>query len=390
LEERLNGIEEVVSSNLIGSTNVQWYEDGKARSEAYSTETDRDARAVALRAAKRKGELVMVPSREELSDWIAFKLAVGKTPWRSVVAGWQENLRKTGTSPCTLTALKAADDYLEACYKKQKAGLMSDDTIRHKKQKIEAFGAYFNSDIIDTIKKESIEAWLEGNPEIVKPATFNNWRKHIVAFFAYWVEETILHHNPAGRIDILPDKKDHVGILTIRQTAALFSYALEKKNTILGRVACEAFAGIRFSGAGRLGADDLITEDRKLRIPASKMKAGSRFSSDKFPDTVWLWLEKNPPEQWLPLTESQYMHEKSDLFEDAGIPHPHNCLRHSFATYHLNALADPGLTSVLLAHGNPKMLWQHYNGEASTKDSKAYWTITPETAGEMAKKVGSP
>jgi hypothetical protein len=118
------------------------------------------------------------------------------------------------------------------------------------------------------------------------------------------------------------------------------------------------------------------------------MKAGSRFSSDKFPPTVWSWLEKNPPTEWVPLSESQYMHEKTNLFDTAIGVHPHNCLRHGFATYHLNAWADPGLTSVLLAHGNPKMLWKHYNGEASTKDSLRYWTITPETAASIAKEEG--
>jgi site-specific recombinase XerD len=364
-------------------------ENNKAITAFFSTAEAANAHAADLRAAKRRGEVVLMPTREELEDWSAFRRATEGHAWQSVVAGWREHLRAHNSLPCTLTCEDAAWRYLEMAEAKVTAGMLASDTVRHKRQKIGAFGNHFVAATLDTIKKEDIEAWLKTIPRIVEPGTFNNWRKHLSAFFSYWVDERIITENPVERIDILPDEKDHVGILTIRQTASLFSYALENKSAILGRIACEAFAGIRFSGAGRMDADDMVTEDHKLRIPGRKMKAKDRFSSDKFPPTVWAWLEKDPAENWTALTGVQYMHEKSDLFRDAKVPHPHNCLRHSFATYHLNAWADPGLTSTLLAHGSPKMLWKHYNGEASTKDSCAYWTITPDSAKAIATKESS-
>jgi hypothetical protein len=73
------------------------------------------------------------------------------------------------------------------------------------------------------------------------------------------------------------------------------------------------------------------------------------------------------------------------IFTDAKVPHPHNCLRHSFCTYHVAAFKNPGLTATILCHRNQGMLWARYNGNATQDQGKRYWTITPETASTLAE-----
>ena len=359
---------------------VSRYVDRKAKAEFFSTAEARDQRAKDLREALRKGEIIQIPTRAEGAAWAAFRESTKGHSWQEVVSGWKEHMRATNTLPCTITCTEARDQYLEWCYKKVSENTMSEDTYRHKNQKISDFGTTFGSALLNTVVTADLEAWLD-DLSLDAAATWNNWRKHTVAFFAHF--DDFLSRNPAERIKIRDDSIEEVGILTVRQTAKLFAYALEKEPVALGRLACEAFAGIRFSSAVRLEKKDLNFEDRNIILPAHKIKTRRRFASDKFPATVWEWLKRTTPDCWT-LTPSEYMHLKSEIFSEAKVPHPHNCLRHSFCTYHVNAFENPGLTALLLAHKNQQQLWDHYFGRATSAASKDYWTITPDTVGEMA------
>jgi hypothetical protein len=77
------------------------------------------------------------------------------------------------------------------------------------------------------------------------------------------------------------------------------------------------------------------------------------------------------------MTPRQYLEAKTAAFVRADVPHPHNCLRHGFASYHVAAFNDPSKTSVILCHKSPKMLWDTYKGMAKQPDGLAYFKITP-------------
>lgn len=61
----------------------------------------------------------------------------------------------------------------------------------------------------------------------------------------------------------------------------------------------------------------------------------------------------------------------------ADVPHPRNCLRHSFTSYHVAANKDAARTSVILCHTSPAMLWRHYKGRATEADGLAWFRIVP-------------
>src|SRR5690606_11556432 len=133
---------------------------------------------------------------------------------------------------------------------------------------------------------------------------------------------------PVDGVKQRDDSTGEVGILTVDATAHLFAFALrsERHTACVGRLALEAFVGLRFSSGCRLEKSDINFADRGILLPKAKIKTKKRHYIDQLPDQVWEWLKVTPAACW-DLTARQYMELKSNLFIEAGVPHPHNCLR---------------------------------------------------------------
>ncbi len=364
---------------------VQWRVDGQVKSEYFKEAKDRDKRAGELARARIKGVLVQVPQRAEQAEWQAFKTTIGDTPWQDVVEGWKAHLKASGTVPSSLTVKEAVETYVKEIEALEAEGQLSEDTVRQKRQKVEAFAVTFGSNRLTEITGDDIEDWIESDLGYQNPHTFNNWRKHIRTFYDQHRKQ--IRQNPCDDIRTRSDATEHVGILTPVQTAKLFSYALtNNRRHLIGRLALEAFAGLRFASAYRLEKADINFQDRGLLLPKHKIKTKRRHYIDGLPDSLWSWLAATNDACWS-LTPAEYMKEKSQLFTDAKVEHPHNCLRHSFCTYHVAAFKNPGLTATILCHRNQGMLWARYNGNATQEQGKLYWTITPKTAAAIARKA---
>jgi hypothetical protein len=234
---------------------VQRYVDGKDKTEFFSTATDRDARATAFREALRKGELVQVPGREEAGEWAAFKAAVGNTQWQDVVAGWRRDMQSSGKSVCELTVAKACAQFLADEEDQLKAGRLSLDTMRHKRQIVGAFSTAFGANKLDQVSGEDIEVWLDDDVMVENGNTFDGWRRHIRTLYSEFAKQ--VRDNPCDDIELRGGATEYVNILSVRDTARLFAYALDHERGALGRLALEAFAGLRFGSSTRLEKADI-------------------------------------------------------------------------------------------------------------------------------------
>jgi integrase len=360
---------------------VEFRVDGKRRNEFFADEKERDKRANELAKARREG-VVHLPRRAELAAWQAFKTAIGDTPWQDVVAGWNAHQKTSGVVTTTLTVQEAVDGFLKDLDERKD---FSADTVRQKRQKVKKLAEAFGANRLTQITGDDIEDWIESDLGYDNPHTFNNWRKHIRSFFDFYRKE--IFQNPCDDIRTMDDATDHVGILTPVQTAKLFAFALtDNRRHIIGRLALEAFAGLRFASAYRLEKADINFKDKGILLPKHKIKTKRRHFVDGLPENLWTWLAVTSDACWA-MTPAEYMREKSLLFTDAKVPHPHNCLRHSFCTYHVAAFKNPGLTATILCHRNQGMLWARYNGNATQEAGKLYWTITPETAPVLAQEA---
>lgn len=360
----------------------------RVRTMFFAAAADRDRKAQSVRDAKREGSLRTL-SRREVDEWAAFQAASGGTPWHEVVAGWRAHLLASGVVLSKTTVAEHAADFLKRLEERVKAGTFAAGTEGHHKHKLRLFTEHFGHLRPAEVGAEQIAAWLDQQHTSVA-ATYNNYRKMIGVFFADCVHARLLAENPIARIKHRAEVREEVGILTVPQLAALFhtaqsftdSEGRRKFAPALWRLSLEAFAGVRFGSACRLTREDVSPGDKGIRHPAASIKTRKRHYVDGYPEQLWAWLAIAPAES---LTARQYLKLKSELFDAARVPHPHNCLRHSFASYHVAARSDPGKTAYLLIHKDQKKLWNHYKGNVTGAEGRAWEELTPERAETMAQ-----
>ena len=354
---------------------VQWrLSDGSKPTESFLTAASRDAKASALKREMSEGEMQDILTREETREYRSMKAMIGETPWLDVVFGWRNYRQMTGQIVSTLEVGTACDQYLAAEEARHKAGQIADGTFAQKKCKVRAFKTAFAGRLMAKISADDIRAWLDslGHESAI---TYNDYLKHVVTLFAAYPKD--VPQNPAGEIPFKQVIQEEVGILTVTDTAKLFEWARINGPIVVPRLAIEAFAGLRFSSSFRLDKADINFADRGILLPARKIKTRRRFYIDGLPENLWPWLDVPGSKGCWELTPAQYMHLKSKAFIGANVPHPHNCLRHSFASYHVAAYKNPGLTAALLCHTNQQKLWSNYNGVATNADGLAYFSILP-------------
>lgn len=362
----------------------------KVRTEFFPTEKAAGARARELRDARREGA-GRLPTRREIEDWRAFQAACEGTPWTLVVAGWRSHLHATGLTPCRTTVAEHAKHYMAELKRRVDDGGCALGTFRHHKNKVKLFAEQFGHLTLGQVQPDDIRKWLDGLGLGVA-STWNNYRKIVSVFFSTAVEARSIAENPCQRVAVRAIVSEEGGILTVPQIAQLLHTAMSaidaagrpKFRRILWRLSLEIFAGVRFSSACRLLDADVNQTDKGIRHTARSIKTRKRQYIEGYPDVLWAWLaiEKADAE----LTERQYLEAKSELFRVARVPHPHNCLRHSFATYHLAARTNPGLTAYLLCHRNQQKLWEHYKGNATAAEGKRFETLMPGEVAQIARE----
>ena len=336
---------------------MQWREKGSRKPTTQSFETKRKQVAFAKKLDKRRrdeGLFVLGFDPKKWNQFLAYEEQLGGLEnFPEVVKVWNEHGGQGGGE-------LVADAVAHFLNEKDRQGVSLDTWQRYDrllKNLMKEFPAARMGDFEADVLTEWIDEQLwRGKP--FEAVTKNNWRKWLRAFFQVIVKRRKLRWNPVDEIVQWGEVQKPVGILTLAECRKLF-----KANR--GRLALEAFAGLRYSSAKRLVKGDINFEDEGIVLPANQLKTARRIYVDGFPENVWEWL-RVAPAACCKLTERQYQEEKVRAFEATGIPHPDNCLRHSFCTYHVAKFKNVGKTATLLCHTNLKTLTRHYRGNATS------------------------
>lgn len=206
--------------------------------------------------------------------------------------------------------------------------------------------------------------------------TLIHHQKSVRALFARAKVEGWRVDDPMEKIRPPEKPVDEVEFLSVEDGRKLFD--LNRHEPISLLLALEAFAGLRYTGAGRLELHEVDRVARILIIPASKSKDGKRHILDKLPAVAWAWIERwyDDPRAWT-MTQRQHLAAKSAAFTRAGVVNTGNVLRHSFCTYHIAQRADAALTAILMQHTNPAMLYRHYRGAATETAAQEWFALHP-------------
>ena len=237
-------------------------------------------------------------------------------------------------------------------------------------------GRFAHTHVSDFDENRIID-WLQNLKDgrrAMKPLTKDNYRKFLKTFFLWCQRKRFLEDNPMDRVPVFKSAAMPVEILTVEEGRQLFASNHDAR--CIGRLALEAFAGLRYSSANKVSAPDLVFEELGIHLPAENIKTRKRFYVDGFPANLWQWLKAAPADCWT-MKPRQYQEAKRHAFIRADIPHPRNCLRHSFCTYHIAAFKDVGKTATLLCHSSLDMLNRHYRGNATKRAGQDWFQILP-------------
>lgn len=354
-----------------GSKESKAFEDAKARAqfaEAWVKQRSEFGKAATLTDA------------DTVRQWHEFARITGGAHPLDVARWWVKVRGSVGGGLAMDEAVRRYRELRET----QPAGR---DTINHLKLHLRRLADHFKKTPIGEVRAEHVREWLASltSKRLGGGALSEGSRRHHYLsanqFFAHALREGWIERSPMEAVDAPQwGARDEVGILTLAQMRELF--AQNRSQAVAGRLALEAFGGLRASSAARLAPSHVVWHACGIDLPASLHKSSRRHFVDGQPPNLWRWLGAFAfvPHTWA-MTERMYAQEKAHAFARAKIDAPHNALRHSFATYHLAAFKDPGRTAVLMQHRrSPEILWRHYVGKATEADGRAYFEIMPDLA----------
>lgn len=358
---------------------VQWRVDGKRKTKTFDTKEKRLAFAQELAGAGKDHGLAAYRLNEgEAREWRAFRALIGTVADLSAVADcWLKH--KEAASRPALSVKQAVVEYTAA---KEAEGI-SAAAVSHYGPIFDRLEEGLGERDVASVKAAEIAEWMaaQDGSHHTRRTRFARVR----ALFNWLAETDRLDASPFRGMK--PPKVPHseVEILTLAQSQKLFADNAtneggepvdQERRETLGRLALEAFAGLRNDTAAQIVAAEIETNG--LRIPAAKIKTAQPQFLDSLPANLHAWLNWSQPEKWT-MTKRKYAKAKESAFTRARVPHPHNCLRHGFASYHVAAFKNPSATSVILCHKSAKLLWDVYRGIATEPDGKAYFGILPPT-----------
>ena len=269
------------------------------------------------------------------------------------------------------------------------------DTYRHLEKHLkQRFCANFGRVPLNQITADHIRAWAAGlaserTGQPLEPLTRRHHLVSVKTFFKRAHGEGWIARDPS-RVIVLPVvEEEDVNVIAVKDAFAVFKAGRDSR--AIGRLALEAFGGLRYSTAGKLAKDDIKFDRKGIEMPSAKHKSRKRKFRQGQPDNLWLWLCHAPDSCW-GLTFRQYRDEKKELHVMAGLRPMvlktdedkedardlKNVWRHSFATYLLAKVGHFGPVGYLMQHTNSRTT-EGYEGVATAADAQLYFSITPES-----------
>jgi integrase len=141
---------------------------------------------------------------------------------------------------------------------------------------------------------------------------------------------------------------------------------------------------MRASEILRLDFSDINFERGHIVVAAEKSKTATRRLVPILPNLAqWLAPYRNRKGKVV----KHSVERRTIVFaKGQGIPWPHNCLRHSYASYRLSAVADTA--RVALEMGNsPQKLMTNYRELADEHDARVWFTIQPRRSKKIVQFV---
>jgi integrase len=248
--------------------------------------------------------------------------------------------------------------------------------LRDLRERLNRFVLDFGLRKLGDIQPAEIDRWLR---ELgLAPLTRNSFRMRLFTLFEYarickWVSQ-----NPVAEVRKVKVRESVPEILAPAEVARLLESAEE---ATLPYFAIGAFGGLRTAELQKLEWRDVRFTEKLIEVRASASKTASRRFITIRPNLA-AWLKPYRGRVGPVCPPDLYGRTVKDRKRGGILKWPSNCLRHSFASYHLAAFGDLNQLTLEMGHVNSTMLFKHYRELVTPAAAAEFWRIAPRVEGD--------
>lgn len=236
-----------------------------------------------------------------------------------------------------------------------------------------AFPKAFKGVVAD-IQAASLRKWIRGRSENANTQAM--YYRYARSFFAYLRANRLIPDDPMTAVPA-PKTSPARNILTPEQMRLLLE--LELPDYVRAYLVLGGFAGLRTEEMLRMDWGSVDCQTGQIHVAPGVMKDSGGYDQRIVDFTeplrrrrAWLRKQSGPV---IPMASETFHGHKRRVFQGVLATWPDNCLRHSFATYHLARAKNAGLTAFQLGHTSAAMVQKVYAVPAAMADWRAWWAI---------------
>jgi integrase len=341
--------------------------DGRLVEDAVECEAMLKAQGVRLLDAVRD----YLAAREQLRAFPAVPLAEAAEHYGALLADRAKSW----------TVNEAAQTWLAS---REKKGL-SDGYLWDAQRRLARFRETHGGTSLADISTAMVDAWMNGLG--LGPQSMRNYLTVLSSMFSYAVKQGRSPRNPVKNVERPEVVRDEPGILKPVELRRLLR---ELPDDTVPCIVLSAFAGLRPMEVRRLNWSDINFKTGRITVKSGTSKTKRRRTVPMM-DNLRAWLEPLALESGpvVPLADLTIRQKRiKPARERAGLNHwPHDCLRHSAASYWLEIEGDAARVALWLGH-TEEVLHEHYKGLLSDPAHAAQWfAIKPEKNRASAKII---
>ena len=246
------------------------------------------------------------------------------------------------------------------------------------------FAAHSGNLVVDEVRHPQITEFLKNYK--ISLRTRQGYLTDLRSFFSWCEQKGYCEVNPciaampskARRKEIMTAKRGRrkLQVLTPAEVKKLLTYCEKEEPTLTPYAVLCVFGGLRPEREAPNMIDDDIT-DEAIRVPEDFAKDNETRIIEPLSPNFIKWIKYIKRRDGSFLKPLNLVRKWNKAKNSIGRDWPHDCMRHSYASYHFAEYNDAGLTAKNLGHPDSTLLRKDYNGAVTKAQAKAFWAILP-------------
>ncbi len=224
---------------------------------------------------------------------------------------------------------------------------------------------------LDAISRHTVAGFADA---IATPSVRNATLRNLSAFFTYCTENDYIKANPCTGVQRARTAPPPLGILSPGDFAEILHRAQNRAESLIPYLVVGAFAGVRPTETLRITPEKIRAE--YIILDASVTKTADARTIPIRPN-LRAWLDAYP----FAITAKDLHAVNRRIARLCKTPSPiawpHNCLRHSYASYAYELAKNAALTAAEMGHKGTGMFFRHYRALAHPGDGEKWFSIMP-------------